>query len=139
MLSRLYRLFYRSRRRGRRPSRPGVPGRDGFSLVEILMVLLILSVGVLPIAVIQPRARQEVNEADRHTQAIVVAQMQLERLKAMGFGNIPAAENGVVGNVNWAARVTNVSFGLDRIDVMVSWRNDAAVENLLVSDLVSMR
>jgi prepilin-type N-terminal cleavage/methylation domain-containing protein len=112
--------------------------REGFTLVEIMMVLVILAVGVLPIAVIQHRARGEVNEADRHTQAIAVAQMQLERLKSRGFGNI-AAENGAVGAINWAAQVNNVSFGLDRVTVVATWQNKNAVETLTVSSLVSMR
>lgn len=123
---------------GRRRPRTLRPGREGFTLVEIMMVLVILSVGVLPIAVIQHRARGEVNEADRHTQAIAVAQMQLERLKSRGFGNI-VNENGAVGAINWAAQVNNVAFGLDRVTVVATWQNKSAVETLTVSSLVSMR
>jgi prepilin-type N-terminal cleavage/methylation domain-containing protein len=113
-------------------------GREGFSLVEIMMVLVILAVGVLPIAVIQHRARGEVNEADRHTQAIAVAQMQLERLKSQGFGNI-VNEAGADGAINWVAQVNNVAFGLDRVTVTATWQNKGAVETLVVSNLVSMR
>lgn len=112
--------------------------RDGFSLVEILMVLMILTVGVLPIALIQHRARREVTEADWHTRAISVAQLQMERLKGQGFGNI-AAENGTTDNVTWVAQVNNVGVGLDRITVTASWRNADVMESLVVSDLVSMR
>jgi prepilin-type N-terminal cleavage/methylation domain-containing protein len=112
--------------------------RSGFSLIEIIMVMVILTVGVLPIAMIQHRARTEVTEADWHTRAIAVAQMQLERLKGRGFGNI-AAENGTTNNVTWVAQVNNVSFGLDRITVTASWRNKSDIESLTVSDLVSMR
>ena len=115
-----------------------VPGREGFTLVEILMTLMILTVGILPLAIIQHRARHEVSESDRFSQGITVAQAQLERIKGLGFGNA-VAETGQVGNVNWTASVTNVSFGLDRIDVSVSWQNGNAVQTLTVADLVSMR
>lgn len=118
--------------------RGGRPDRQGFSLVEIMMVMVILAVGVLPIAVVQHHARSEVGEADRHTQAIAVAQMQVERLKSQGFGNI-INENGVTGNITWVAQVANVSFGLDRLTVTATWQNKAAVETLVVSDLISMR
>lgn len=128
----------RQRLAGRRGAQAPVRGRDGFTLVEIMMVLVILSVGVLPIAVIQHRARAEVTEADLHTQAIAVAQMQMERLKSQGFGNI-VNENGVEGNVNWVAQVNNVAFGLDRVTVTATWQNKTAVETLTVSNLVSMR
>jgi prepilin-type N-terminal cleavage/methylation domain-containing protein len=130
------RLQHRLGAKLRRPA--ARPGREGFTLVEIMMVLVILSVGVLPIAVIQHRARAEVGEADRHTQAIAVAQMQMERLKSLGFGNI-ANDNGVAGNVTWNAQVANVSFGLDRVTVTATWQNKNVVETLTVSDLVSMR
>jgi prepilin-type N-terminal cleavage/methylation domain-containing protein len=113
-------------------------GREGFTLVEIMMVLMILTLGVLPIAVIQHRARDQVSEADRATQAIAVGQAQLERITGMGFGNtLPG--NGQVGNVTWTATVTNVSFGMDRVEVTVTWDNDGFQETITMADLVSMR
>lgn len=113
-------------------------GRDGFTLVEIMMVLMILTLGVLPIAVIQHRARHEVSEADRHTQGIQVAQMHLERLKGMGFGNA-ASDSGVAGNITWNAQVTNVAFGLDRITVTSTWATDRGQQSITVADLTSTR
>ena len=112
--------------------------RAGFSLIEIMVVMLILSVGVIPIAVVQHQARREVSEADRHTDAIVLAQGQLERLKAMGFGNV-VPDSGVVNNITWTSRVNNVSFGLDRIDVIATWGTGRDQQTLVVSDLLSMR
>ena len=116
---------------------PGL-GREGFTLVEIMMVLMILTVGVLPIAVIQHRARHEVSEADRHTQGIQVAQMHLERIKGMGFGNA-ASDSGQAGHIDWTAQVTNVAFGMDRITVTASWATDKGPQSLTVADLVSTR
>jgi prepilin-type N-terminal cleavage/methylation domain-containing protein len=113
-------------------------GREGFTLVEIMMVLMILTLGVLPIAIIQHHARHEVSEADRHTQAIEIAQMHLERITGMGFGN-SVTEQGQVGEIAWASQVTNVSFGLDQVTVTATWQNDGQQETITVSDLVSMR
>jgi len=134
MLSRLNRKIRNLLAAGRLPG----CGREGFTLVEIMMVLMILSVGVLPIAIIQHQARNEVSEADRHTQGIEIAQMHLERIKGMGFGNA-APDSGTAGHIEWAVRVTNVSFGLDRVEVTTTWDNDGVEESLTVSDLVSMR
>ena len=125
-------------RRLRRAARGSRPGREGFSLVEIMIVLMVLSVGVIPIAVVQNQARREVAEADRHTEAITIAQAQLERVKGLGFGNV-VAENGVQGGFAWQVQVVHVAFGLDRIDVLVTWNSANAAENLTVSNLVSMR
>jgi len=113
-------------------------GREGFTLVEIMMVMVILTVGVLPVAVIQHRARQEVSESDRYTQAIELAQLHLERMKGMGFGGAVGGQ-GQAGQISWVSTVTNVSFGLDRITVTATWRNDNADQTLTVSDLVSLR
>lgn len=112
--------------------------RSGFSLVEILVVLMIISVGILPIAVVQHRARREVTESDQHTQAITVAQAQLERIKGRGFGNA-APDSGQVGRIMWNATVTNVSFGMDRVTVTASWNNHDGAQSLTIADLVSLR
>jgi prepilin-type N-terminal cleavage/methylation domain-containing protein len=113
-------------------------GREGFTLVEIMMVLMILTVGVLPIAIIQHRSRHEVSEADRHTQGIELAQMHLERVKGMGFGNA-VPDSGQTGEIAWVVRVTNVSLGLDRVEVTATWQNNGMQESLTVADLVSTR
>jgi len=134
MLSRMNRKIRRALAAGRMSGF----GREGFTLVEIMMVLMILTVGVLPIAVIQHRSREEVSEGDRHTQAIQVAQMQLERIKGMGFGNM-ANEQGQAGQIAWTATVNNVAFGLDRVQVTATWQNNGLQESLTVADLVSTR
>jgi prepilin-type N-terminal cleavage/methylation domain-containing protein len=113
-------------------------GRGGFTLVEIMMVLLILALGIIPVAIIQHQARREVTESDRYTEGIIVAQTQLERIKGMGFGNA-VPDSGNVGNVDWVARVNNVSFGLDRVVVTATWQNDGVEESLTVTDLMSLR
>ena len=134
MMQKIARRMRRARRIG-----PRAPiGREGFSLVEIMMVLMILSIGVLPLVIIQHRARGEVTESDQFTQGLTVAQTELERIKGMGFGNA-AADTGQVDNVTWVAQVSNVSFGLDRVQVTASWRDGNGVSSLTVTDLVSMR
>jgi prepilin-type N-terminal cleavage/methylation domain-containing protein len=134
MMRRMNRNLKRWLRRGPRLAL----GREGFSLVEILMVLMILTVGIIPLAVIQHRARQEVMESDIYTDSMNVAQAQLERMKGLGFGNA-AADSGMVGDIQWVAQVTNVAFGLDRIEVTTTWAGDGGGQSLTVADLVSMR
>ncbi len=131
MMKRLLQIVRRMRR-----SAP-CPGNEGFSLVEILMVLMILTVGIIPLAVVQHHARKEVQESNSYTLSLNVAQSQLERLKGMGFGNA-AADSGVVDNVQWRAQVVNVSFGLDRITVTAGIPG-AGASDIAVSGLVSMR
>ena len=77
MMRGLARRFRRFLARGR----IGLPGREGFSLVEILMVLIILSIGILPVVIVQHRSRREISESDRYSQAITLAQAQMERIK----------------------------------------------------------
>ena len=134
MMRRMNRNLKRWLRRGPRLAL----GREGFSLVEILMVLMILTVGIIPLAVIQHRARQEVMESDIYTDSMNVAQAQLERMKGLVFGNA-AADSGMVGDIQWVAQVTNVAFGLDRIEVTTTWAGDGGGQSLTVADLVSMR
>ena len=115
-----------------------MPDRDGFTLVEILVVLAILTIGILPLAMVQTQARHEVSKSDRFTQAITLAQSQLEQMKGAGFGNA-VPDSGQVGAIQWRTAVQNVSFGLDRLEVTVNWFDGARDQTLLVSDLVSTR
>lgn len=121
-----------------RRGRIGLPGREGFSLVEILMVLVILSIGILPVVIIQHRSRREVSESDRYTQAVTLAQSQMERIKGMGFG-VAAPDSGTLGEVDWVCNVTNIGIGLDRIEITTRWSNADGDQSLTIADLVSMR
>jgi prepilin-type N-terminal cleavage/methylation domain-containing protein len=112
--------------------------RDGFSLVEMMVVLVILVIGILPLAIIQSQARHDVSRSDRFTQAITVAQRQLELMKGAGFGNA-APDSGQTGQIQWSSSVQNVAFGLDRIAVTVTWQDGLRNRTLQVADLVSMR
>lgn len=112
--------------------------RQGFTLIEILMVLFILSVGVLPLAVIQHQAKRDVTESDNYTKAILVAQEELERAKGLGFGNA-LPDSGNTDNINWVRNVTNQSFGLDRIELTTTWQASDGVRTLTIADMVSMR
>ena len=134
MMRLLHEKFQRLRGRGK----GGRSGRQGFTLVEIMMVLLILSLGILPIAVIQHRARREVTESDNFTRAITVAQGQMERIKGLGFGNA-AADSGVIDNITWTSNITTVITGLERIEVTASWQSPDQMEQLTIADLVSIR
>jgi prepilin-type N-terminal cleavage/methylation domain-containing protein len=115
-----------------------MPDRDGFTLVEILVVLAILTIGILPLAMVQTQARHEVSKSDRFTQAITLAQSQLEQMKGAGFGNA-VPDSGQVGAIQWRTAVQNVSFGLDRLEVAVSWFDGVRDQTMVVSDLVSTR
>lgn len=134
MMHRLASGFRKLLGRGPRP----LPGREGFSLVEILMVLMILTVGIIPLAVIQHKARKDVSESDVYTESLNVAQSQLERMKGLGFG-VAVPDSGQTGNIRWVARVTNVSFGMDRIEVTATFTGGGGDQTLTVADLVSMR
>ena len=115
-----------------------VPGNDGFSLVEIMMVMLILTVGILPLAVIQHSAKRDVTESARYTDVLTVAHSQMERIKGLGF-NTAASDSGTVGRVTWNATVSNVSIGLDRIVVTASVDDGGAGQSITIADLLSLR
>jgi type IV pilus assembly protein PilV len=55
--------------------------RDGgFTLIEVLMVLVIFSVGILAVAAMQTTSVKGVSSARRVTEAIALAENQIERL-----------------------------------------------------------
>jgi Tfp pilus assembly protein PilV len=114
------------------------PKRGGFTLTEIAVVMVVLVLGILPLAIVQTRAREEVRESNRFTQAITLAQEQLEQVKGLGFGNAQP-DSGTVGEIDWESRVTLVSFGLERIEVEVSWQDVDGPKTMVLADMVSVR
>ena len=118
--------------------RPGRPDRGGFTLIEIMVVMVILVIGILPLAMVQTRARQEVRQSDRFTQAITLAQEQLEQMKGQGFGNA-AADSGTVGQVDWESSVILIAFGLERLEVEVTWQDVQGDRSMVLADMISVR
>jgi len=112
--------------------------RDGFTLVEVLVVMVILSIGILPLALVQTRARQEVQEADNYTRAMTVAQRQLEWTKGLGFA-AAVSDSGSVDGVTWMTDVRDVDLGLRRVDVTVIYFQGVDADTLNMASLLSMR
>ena len=110
----------------------------GFSLVELMVVLVILAIGLLPLALIQTRAQQDVFESGQYTEALQVAQLQMETAKSQGFGNA-VTDSGLVDVYTWRATVSNVSFGLDQIVVQVQWNEKGRQRNIQIMDRLSFR
>lgn len=126
-LNPIRRLLARSRRRD-----------DGFTLVEVLVVMVILAIGILPLALVQSRARAEVQEADNYTRAVTIAQRELEWVKGQGFA-AAAPDSGLESGVAWRTQVTDVDVGLRRIDVSVVFNQGALPDTLRMTSLLSMR
>jgi Tfp pilus assembly protein PilV len=104
-----------------------------------MVVLVILTIGLLPLALVQTRAQQDVFESGQFSAALNVAQMQMEAVKSQGFGSA-ASDSGMVDNVySWRTNVTNVSTGLDRVAVIVSWNEKGQIRNVQVVDMISFR
>jgi prepilin-type N-terminal cleavage/methylation domain-containing protein len=118
-------------------------GQAGFSLVELMVVMVILTVGLLPLAFIQTRAQQNVVDSGRFTDALALAQMQMESAKSLGSGNV-AADSGAVDNYQWRRTVTTLVPGpfpprLDRVAVSVAWNERGRARNLEIINMISAR
>jgi prepilin-type N-terminal cleavage/methylation domain-containing protein len=110
----------------------------GFSLVELMVVLVILAIGLLPLALIQTRAQQDVFESGQYSEALQIAQLQMESAKSQGFGSA-VTDSGLVEVYTWRTTVSNVSFGLDEVVVEVEWNEKGRQRNIQIMDRISFR
>jgi prepilin-type N-terminal cleavage/methylation domain-containing protein len=112
--------------------------QDGFTLVELMVVIVILTIGLLPLAFVQTRAQQDVAHSGRRTQALALAQQQMEAAKGLGYG-VAATDSGTVNQLKWIETVQNVSPGLDQVTVSVSWNDVGKPQELTIIDMIARR
>jgi prepilin-type N-terminal cleavage/methylation domain-containing protein len=113
--------------------------RDGgFSLVELMVALVILTIGLLPLAFVQTRAGQDVFDSGRYTEALTIAQLQMEETKSLGFG-VAATDSGQVDSYTWIRDVQNIGTGLDQITVSVSWNERGTPRTVRLINQISFR
>ena len=115
-----------------------IGNNKGITLVEIMIVLVVLTLGIIPIAAVQMRSNRDVFHSGQRTEALNVAQMQMERSRSLGFTNA-VTDSGVVGGYTWQTTVAPVSFGLNSITVTVLWQEQGTQRNATLRGLVSMR
>lgn len=115
-----------------------LPNNRGVTLVELVIVLVIITVGILPIAAVQMRANRDVMETGFDTEALQIAHQQMERAKNLGF-TAAVSDSGAVGTYNWRTLITNQSFGLNAVEVSVTWQEGADTQSLTINNLLSMR
>jgi Tfp pilus assembly protein PilV len=113
-------------------------GRSGFSVVEMLLVFAIVGIAILPLASVQFYSRREVNEAQHHSQAIQLAEAQLEQMRASGFGQAQpdTVRNGIFTT---ASSVVQVSNTLQQLQVTVSWQHGTIPRAMTLTCLQSLR
>ncbi|QKT02968.1 type IV pilus modification protein PilV [Ectothiorhodospiraceae bacterium 2226] len=61
----------------------------GFTLIEILVALLVVALGILGIAGLQVRAQQSALEAQQRTQALMIVEDMVERMRSVGRSFAP--------------------------------------------------
>jgi prepilin-type N-terminal cleavage/methylation domain-containing protein len=110
----------------------------GFSLMELIVVMVILTIAILPLALVQTRSNRSVFDSGQYTEAVQVAQMQMEAAKSHGFAGA-APDSGMVNTFQWRTRVNNVSFGLNRVEVTVRWQEKERQRQVVITDLLSYR
>ena len=110
----------------------------GMSLVELMVVLIVLSVGILPLTLVQTRSSTDVFNSGQRTEALNLGQMQMERVKALGFNNA-VTDSGTVGVYTWDAQVLPAGLGLEQITVTVQWQEQGEPRSLQLSNVMSMR
>lgn len=118
--------------------KPIISNQKGVSLVELMVVLVVLTLGIIPIAAVQTRSNRDVFKSGQRTEALNLAQMQMERTRSLGFNNA-VSDSGQVGVYDWQTVVAPRSFGLNTITVTVQWQEQGVQRSETLQGMVSMR
>ena len=122
------------------PSRQ--PENAGVTLVELMIVLVIIAVGILALSGVQTRSTTDVYSVGRRTQALAVAQTEMEVGRSLGF-TLAKADSGQSDIYTWRAAVDSVDTGPDtglhRVTITVSWTEQGQPWSVQLIDLLSER
>lgn len=110
----------------------------GISLVEIMVVMVVIAIGILPIAFVQSNSSRDVIKSGQRTQALTIAQNQMEQIRSLGF-NAAASDSGSVDQYQWSAIVSNQGVGLNRVVVTVTWAEMGQQRTVSLDNLLSTR
>lgn len=126
--------------RFRIPMLTGAHGQRGFSIVEMLAVFTVLAVALLPLASIQFRARQEISQAMRESQATQLAQDLIERARGQGFANA-APDSAMQGVFSYQVGVVPDAANqfLQEIQVSITWEYDGQTQQLIMASKQAAR
>ena len=111
---------------------------QGVSLVEIMFVLIVLAIGILPIAAIQTQSHRDIYESGQRTEALNIAQLQMERARNQGFG-VAASDSGTVGTFDWNTQVVPQSASMSAVTVTVNWPEGDQTQTIQLRNLISSR
>lgn len=125
-----------------------ITGERGFTLLEILVAISLFAIGILAVAAMQISAIRGNRLGNEFTQAISLAQMQIEELKSEDIGsaalapgnyndpNNPIDETGANGGIfNRSWVIANYTANSRSVDVTVAWTAAGAGHNVAVSTI----
>lgn len=118
--------------------KPFQMNNKGVTLVELLVVLAVLSAGLIPIAFVQLSANKDVFHSGQRTEALGIAQMQMERTKSMGFNNATSS-NGTAGIYNWNTNIQPAGTRINSVTITVQWQEKGEQKAVTIRSLIASR
>ncbi len=122
----------------RRAQKPE-PAQDGFTLIEVMVALAIMSIGVLSIGIAQLSALRLSSMSNRLSQAMYLAEEQMEIFRSMPWGPtfsiaavdvpdpagplFPVAGDSAQFTRSWTITPNQPPHNLTEITVTVVWTN----------------
>jgi prepilin-type N-terminal cleavage/methylation domain-containing protein len=102
------------------------PGKAGYSLVELLVAMTLFAIAALGLSAGVVMVVRSGAFSDDLTRATILAQDKLEELTALGTPLAGGTDTPQAGfNRTWTVSSDDPEAGVTRIDVSVSWEDEA--------------
>jgi type IV pilus modification protein PilV len=126
---------------------------SGFTLLEVMIALAILAVGLLAIATAQLYAMHRTGRSRHQTQALHLAQQQMEVFHSTPVASLPASGNDPTNPIDpdvndgdvttftrsWVVQPNTPLAGITTITVTVSWVDrDGSVLNTAIQSMKAL-